>query len=50
MKQKKSKCFGCRYWRLVCSAATGYACHYCYDTGHSRGCKAEECNKREAKK
>lgn len=44
------RCKGCRYWRSLSttSESTMKACHYCYDTGHRRGCPAGSgCTKRE---
>lgn len=41
-------CKGCRYYRKLGNVdAPLKACHYCYDTGISRGCPPEECDKRE---
>ena len=44
------KCCGCAHYRRLRSGGdslTGsYACHYCFDTGHSRGCSIEECGKK----
>lgn len=31
-------CNGCRYRRRFASNWNEYACHYCLDTGHPRGC------------
>lgn len=44
------RCKGCRYWRSLSttSESTMKACHYCYDTGHRRGCPAGSgCTRRE---
>lgn len=41
-------CKGCRYYRKLGNVdAPLKACHYCYDTGISRGCPPEKCDKRE---
>ena len=41
-------CEGCRYYRKLGNVdAPLKACHYCYDTGISRGCPPEECDKKE---
>lgn len=43
-------CKGCKYYRKLGNVdAPLKACHYCYDTGISRGCPPEECDKREVK-
>lgn len=40
-------CKGCKYYRHLGNVdAPLKACHYCYDTGISRGCPPEECDKK----
>ena len=36
-------CKGCKYYRPMFSNVKG--CHHCYDTGETRGCPVEGCDR-----
>lgn len=43
-------CKGCQYYRSLGNMYGMKGCHYCYDTGVSRGCPPEECGKQGKRK
>ena len=42
----RKSCQGCIYFRAIGVSNMHFACHYMHDTGESRGCPPEKCDKK----
>ena len=50
-KKTKNPCRGCAHWKKLFQTANADCfCSYLLDTGHMRGCKADECMRYQKKK
>ena len=44
---RRKSCEGCVYYRSLSDCSQGVpGCHYCLDTGKSRGCPVDRCTKK----